>query len=265
MDWASGAALVAVGVVCGFISAVAGGASVISFPTLQWTGISSAVIATASNSVALVPGNAMAAYHDWAKRPPFDGPFIVLLVSAAVWGALGAKLLLVIPEAVFRLLVPILLGLATAMFAWSSPISAWLREKANRLVSSLSAGTHSEMNPTLLRTLLYIPVAIYGGFFGAGLGILVLSVLSIGREDDLRALNVEKNIVNACTTWATAAVFIWDGAVSWPHVACMMPGVAIGGVVAGWYAQRVPLQKLRLTVIAIGCIVTVQYAWRFWI
>jgi uncharacterized protein len=265
MDWTSGAVLFAIGILAGFVSAVAGGSNVITFPTLQLTGISSAVAATASNAVALIPGNPLAALKDWAKRPPFDWPLICLLVSAVVWGALGAKLLLLTPEALFRLLVPALLGMATVMFAFSSSIGAWLRERANRLAAIVTAGAHSEMSPTVLRILLYVPVAIYGGFFGAGLGILVLSVLSIGSAADLRSLNVAKNIINTATTWAAAAMFIWDGAVSWPHVVCMLPGVALGGLVAGWYAQKVPTQLLRRTVIAIGCTVTLAYAWRFWL
>ena len=265
MEWTSGTALFLVGIVSGFISAVAGGSNVITFPTLQWAGIASAVTATASNAVALIPGNPIAAYKDWGKRPSFDLPLIGLIVSAVVWGALGAKLLLLTPEAVFRLLVPALLGLATVMFAYSSRIGAWLRAKANRLTSIVSSGAHDEMSPALLRTLLYVPVAIYGGFFGAGLGILVLAVLSIGSSEDLRSLNVAKNIINSATTLAAAAMFVWDGAVSWPHVVCMLPGVALGGFVAGWYAQRVPAQKLRITVIAIGCTVTLGYAWRFWL
>jgi uncharacterized membrane protein YfcA len=265
MEWTSGAALFSIGIIAGFVSATAGGSNVITFPSLQWAGISSAVIATASNAVALVPGNALGAYKDWAKRPRFDWPLICLLVSAVVWGALGAKLLLITPEALFRLLVPALLGLATVLFAYSSSIGAWLRAKANRLTSIVSAGARNEMSPTVLRTVLYVPVAIYGGFFGAGLGILVLSVLSIGSTDDLRSLNVAKNIINSVTTWAAAAVFIWDGAVSWPHVVCLLPGVALGGLTAGWYAQKVPTHVLRTTVIVIGCTVTLAYAWRFWL
>jgi uncharacterized membrane protein YfcA len=265
MDWISGAALFSIGIIAGFVSAVAGGSNVITFPTLQWAGISSAVIATASNAVALIPGNPIAAVKDWIKHPPFDLSFICLVVSAVVWGALGAKLLLLTPEALFRLLVPGLLGLATLVFAFSSSIGAWLRKKASRLASIMSAGARSELSPTVLRTLLYIPVAIYGGFFGAGQGILVLAVLSIGSSDDLRSLNVAKNVINTATTWAAAGMFIWDEAVSWPHVICLLPGVALGGLAAGWYAQRVPTQMLRTTVIAIGCTVTLAYAWRFWV
>jgi len=264
MDWISGAALLSIGIVAGFVSAVAGGSNVITFPSLQWAGISSAVAATASNAVALIPGNPIAAYKDWAKHPPLDLPLICLVGSAVVWGALGAKLLLLTPEALLRLLVPALLGLATVMFAFSSSIGVWLREKGNRLAALVSAGAHRELSPTVLRALLYVPIAIYGGFFGAGQGILVLAVLSIGSSDELRSLNVAKNIINTATTWAAAAVFIWDGAVSWAHVVCMLPGVALGGLAAGWYAQKIPTQLLRATVIAIGCAVTLAYAWRFW-
>src|SRR5262245_22728884 len=127
MDWTSGAVLFSIGIIAGFVSAVAGGSNVITFPSLQWAGISSAVAATASNAVALIPGNPIAASKDWGKRPPFHLPLVCLLVCAIVWGALGAKLLLLTPEALFRLLVPALLGLATVMFAFSSSIGAWLR------------------------------------------------------------------------------------------------------------------------------------------
>jgi uncharacterized membrane protein YfcA len=265
MDLASAGTLFFIGIVGGFVSAVAGGSNVITFPTLQWAGIPSTVIATASNAVAMIPGNPMAAYKDWVKRPAFDLPLIGLIASAIVWGALGAKLLLLTPEPLFRLLVPGLLGLATIMFAYSSIIGGWLREKANQLASRLSAGTRRELSPAVLRAILYVPVAIYGGFFGAGQGILVLAILSVGDPGNLRSSNLAKNIINTRTTCSAAAIFIWDGVVAWPQVLCMLPGVAIGGIAGGWYSQSVPTRQLRMTVIIIGCLVTLEYARRFWL
>lgn len=152
--------LLVAGIAGGVISSLAGGAAVITFPALLATGISP-VAATASNTLALMPGNMLAAFYDRSQLPPLGRSFAAL-VGASLGGALiGATLLRFTPVRVFEGLVPLLLGFATALFAFGGRISAYLRARAEKRAHS---GAHDWR--TSIAWLL--PVSVYGGYFGAG-------------------------------------------------------------------------------------------------
>jgi uncharacterized protein len=198
--------LVVTGIAGGAISSLVGGAAVVTYPALLAIGLPP-VTATVGNLVALSPGNLLAALYDRGQLPPFDRSFLGL-VSASLIGALaGALGLLWTPERVFAVLVPVLLGFATLLFAYAGRISAFLRARAGDQDESPHRWGHS--------VAVILPVSFYGGYFGAGVGVLLIGVLSIGRPGDYRAANVTKNLVTSLNSLVAAAVFIVQGAVPW--------------------------------------------------
>jgi uncharacterized membrane protein YfcA len=248
--------LLLAGVVGGTISTVIGGASIVTFPVLLATGIPP-VTAVISNTVALVPGNFVATIYDRSQLPPLGRSFVAL-VAASVLGALaGAVLLLLTPERAFEILVPLLLGFATLLFTYSPRIAAWLRTR-----SPADAERKMHRWSESLATLL--PVSVYGGYFGAGVGVLVLGVLSVKTGGDYRSTNVVKNLVVALNSLMAAIVFASRGAVAWPQTLTMMAGVLVGAVVGARIAQVLPNNWARGMVIVLGAALTLIYAWRYW-
>jgi uncharacterized membrane protein YfcA len=248
--------LFATGIVGGVMASLVGGASVITFPALLATGLPP-VVATASNLVAVSPGNFLAALTDRSQLPPFNRAFLGL-VAASVLGALGgAALLMITPFRLFEVLIPLLLGFATVLFAFAPRITHWLRARA------LARGAgEPRMSVTSIPMLL--PVSVYGGYFGAGVGVLLLGVLSVATGGDYRSANVAKNLVTSLNTLVASICFIANGAVAWPPTLAMMAGCVIGGFCGAHIARVVPQKLMRVVVVAVGAALTMAFVWRYW-
>jgi uncharacterized membrane protein YfcA len=247
--------LVAAGIVGGAISSLVGGAAVVTFPALIATGLSP-VVATATNLLALVPGNFLAAVYDRTQLPPLDRAFIGLVVVSLSGAAVGASLLLLTPERMFAILVPALLGFSTVLFAYAGRISSWIRARA------LARGR--EQPPWGGVVMALVPCSLYGGYFGAGVGVLLLGVLSIATDGDYRAANATKNLVTSLNSLVAAIIFIVQGTVSWPATFAMMSGALVGAFIGARLAQIVPREIMRHVVVAVGALLTALFAWRYW-
>jgi uncharacterized membrane protein YfcA len=248
--------LVAAGIAGGAISALVGGAAVVTFPALIATGLSP-VVATATNLLALVPGNFLAALYDRGKLPPLDRGFVGLVAVSLGGAALGAVLLLLTPERLFAVLVPALLGFSTVLFAYAAPISNWIRARA------LARGRARSPSGGVVAVL--VPCSVYGGYFGAGVGVLLLGVLSIASGGDYRAANATKNLVTSLNSMVAALIFMVQGIVSWPATLAMMAGALIGAYIGARLAQVVPREIMRWVVVAVGALLTALFAWRYWL
>lgn len=247
--------LFAGGVAGGILASLVGGASLITFPVLLAAGLPP-IIATASNQAAVLPANVIASVTDRALMPPLNRGFVGLIAASMLGTVAGSALLLLTPQRVFEILVPLLLGFATLLFAFSSPISNWLRERARaRGKPELKLSLNSI--PTLL-------VCVYGGYFGAGVGVLLLAVLSIANPGDYRTANAVKNLVGGITTAGAVAYLGAAGAISWAPTSLMMAGALLGGLAGGYLARVVPQEIMRVAVVAVGVLLTVVYAWRYW-
>jgi uncharacterized membrane protein YfcA len=255
MDVFHAALLIAAGLAGGTLSALVGGAGIITFPALLATGISP-VLATGSNLMALTPGNFLAALDDRAQLPRMDRSFASMVAASVVGAGFGAALLLWTPDRVFSALIPLLMGIATVLFAFSGRISAWLAARA--------AGDDGPYRWTNSIASL-LPVSIYGGYFGAGVGVLLLGVLSIGTNGDYRSANVTKNFVTSFNSITAAVVFAASDNVAWPATLAMMSGALVGGFFGGRLAKIAPRALMRVAVVAIGAILTGIYAWRYWL
>ena len=256
MDLVTALMLAAAGVIGGAISALVGGAAIVTFPALIAAGLSP-VVATATNLVALTPGNFLAALYDRSQLPPLDRAFAGLVVWSMLGAVIGAALLLVTPERMFELFVPALLGFATVLFAYAGRISAWLQAPAAARGAGAQRWSHSMAG--------ILPVSIYGGYFGAGVGVLLLGVLSVGTGGDYRSANVIKNLVTSLNSMVAASIFIAQGIVSWPATFAMMAGALLGAYIGARIAQVVPREVMRVVVVAMGALLTAAFAWRYWL
>jgi uncharacterized protein len=242
------------GLAGGVVTAIVGGASLITFPALLAAGLPP-IIANASNTVAMTPGNLMAGLADLERRPRWDRSLLGLLMVCVGGSVAGALLLLVTPEKAFTAVVPLLIGFATVLFAQSPRIRSWILSRP-RGAAHVARGSAA---------LWFVPVAIYGGYFGAGMSVMLLALLSVSRSDDLRATNVLKNLLSALTGVVAVTVFLVQGMVAWSFTLAMMAGALVGGFLGGRLVRVLPAEVVRVIVIVAGVVLTLVYAWRYWL
>jgi len=255
MDLHATVLLIGAGIIGGAISALVGGAAIVTFPTLIAIGLSP-VVATATNLVALIPGNFVASLYDRSQLPPLDRSFAGMVFLSLLGAGIGAVLLLVTPERMFEALVPVLLAFATVLFAYAGRISAWMRRRA--------AAEEEHGNRWAGTVLPLLPVSVYAGYFGAGAGVMLLAVMSIATAGDYRSANVAKNLVTSLNSVVAAAILIFEEKVAWPSSLTMMAGALVGALIGARLAQIVPREVMRVVVVAVGAILTVAFARRYW-
>ncbi|WP_199737145.1 MULTISPECIES: sulfite exporter TauE/SafE family protein [Micromonospora] len=236
-------ALLAAGLLGGVVNALAGGATLLTFPALMATGLSP-VTANATNAVALAPSHLVAAVAAGESRPAADRRLRGEVAVAAVGGAAGSILLLMLPARHVQTLVPLLIGAATVLFAAAPRLRV--------------RGTGVRTGPGLLLA------CTYGGFFGAGLGVILAALLSLGSDTDPRRVNARKNVLATGANLAAVTVFVAKGVVMWPAAAVMLTGALAGGWLGGRASGILPPGVVRATVIAGGGALTMVYALRFW-
>lgn len=247
---ASEIALIAVAAfLAGAMNSVAGGGTFFSFPALLSVGVPP-VMANASNAVALWPASLAGALASRDALYAHRRQLPMLSIVAFLGGLLGGIMLLSVRDHVFTQLIPWLLGAATAMFALSGVLSRQLA----RLRGSALPG-HG-----LGGTLFQFLVSVYGGFFGAGMGIVMIAALAIQGHTDLNEINALKNWLSAVIYSVAVATFVIAGAVSWPHTVIMLVAAVAGGYLGARLARRLPAQWLRRMIIAIGTGLTLYYA-----
>ena len=229
----------------GAVNALAGGGTLISFPVMTALGVP-AVEANATNTVALCPGYLGGAI---AQREELrdTGPEVrARLIVAAVSGLAGAILLVVTSEAVFREIVPYLILLACALLATQNVLRRWLagRRRSDRRTLEL-AGVAA--------------ASVYGGYFGAGLGIMLLAILGLFSPLSLDRLNAVKQVLALAVNVSAAAFLAVSGAARWDLVAVMAPASLIGGNLGGRLVRVIPAAVLRPVIVTLGVAVAVVY------
>ncbi|WP_291985623.1 sulfite exporter TauE/SafE family protein [Candidatus Accumulibacter sp. ACC007] len=243
----------------GAMNSVAGGGTFLSFPALLAAGVPP-VMANASNSVALWPGSLAAAWAFRAELKRFRKSLPLLTLVAFLGGIAGGLLLLATSNAAFASLIPWLLLVATVLFAFSTQLSAFvarLRQGANR-PDDASASRQVGAAGFAFQLL----VSIYGGFFGAGMGILMLAALAIQGFDDVHEINALKNWLSAVIYSVAVVTFVVADAVSWPHTTVMLVTGTLGGYAGGRVARRVPGLWLRRFIVVLGSLLTLAYFYK---
>lgn len=228
----------------GMINSVAGGGTLLTFPTLVWLGLPP-IIANATSTVATWPGGlgAMWGYRRELGRTPLR--LLALIVPSLIGGIGGALLLRSTPQSAFKALVPYLILFATLLFMVQEPVQRVLKARGGEK----SHATTSWLAGAMVFQLF---VALYGGYFGAGIGILMLAALSIMGLEDIHQMNGLKMFFALCINGVAAVYFIHAGMVFWPDVILMAAGAILGGYGGAGLARKMGRRFVRGAVIFIG-------------
>ena len=237
------------GLSAGFVNALAGGGTLLSFPALTAIGVPP-IAANITNTVALCPGYLGATLAQRRDLRGQAGRMWALLPAAAAGGLLGGVLLLRSSEHAFRSLVPFLILLACGLLAMQDRVRAWLIRGGGTTAPVSSAARAA--GPVAI-------AAIYGGYFGAGLSVIVLAVLGVVLDDTLTRLNALKQTIALTVNFAAVMLFVVSGHVVWPAAAVMAAGALIGGAVGGRLAGAIRPAALRTAVVVVGLAVGVLY------
>lgn len=249
MTLLQGALIVSSGVVAGAMNAVAGGGTIITFPTLIWTGLMP-INANATNTVALVPGALAGAWGYRREMQGIETKRYLLLIPSLVGGLIGGILLRYTPPSTFAALVPGLILFAVILFALQEPIQKKLRGAA----TSTEAATDSATTSRWLwgAAVLQLLTGIYGGYFGAGMGIMMLATLSLLEFANIHQMNGLKNLLGMTINLIAALYFIFVGLVHWPEALVMAVGAIVGGYGGAGLARKLGAKFVRVSVIVIG-------------
>ncbi|HMN43450.1 MAG TPA: sulfite exporter TauE/SafE family protein [Povalibacter sp.] len=234
----------------GLVNAIAGGGTLISFPVLLGLGVPP-IAANVTNAVALSPGYFGATLAQLGQLRGQERRFRICLPAAILGGIAGAWLLLRTHEHTFQKLVPFMLLFASLLLAFQNRV----REFVVRRLASDGDG-HENLAPATVAVML---ASIYGGFFTAGMSVIVLAVLGATLHDSLTRLNALKQAVAFSVNIAAAVFFVFSGQVLWIVAAAMAAGAVVGGMIGGRVAGRMNADPLRWTVVAVGAGLAVYY------
>lgn len=237
-------------IAAGLINAVAGGGSLVSFPVLLALGLSP-VSANVTNTIALCPGYFGGMF---AQRRDFPGQkkrLIILLPLSIGGGIAGGVILLQSGENSFKILVPWLILLASLLLAFQVPLKRWLNSRAGKP----GLGTVGSIGALML----FFLAAVYGGYFGAGVSVIVIAVLGLMYDDSFTHLNVLKQAVSFSINISAAIYFLFSGMAEWMFVLVMGAGSITGGLAGGSVVEMIKPDTLRYVVVCIGIAVSCVY------
>ena len=248
--------LVAASLIAGIMNAMAGGGSFISFPAMLGMGVPP-IEANATNTVALWPGQltSLATLRDDVRRSLLP----VVLISSLLGGVAGAEILLHTRQVTFLHLLPWLLLTGALIFGVSGRISRWLRAREAHAVEE----HHQEpqINPLALFAALF-PVCFYIGYFGAGGGCLVMTILALFGMEDMHRLNAMKVVAAAASNFCAIVTFIVSRRILWHYCLVSMVAAGIGGYLGARYARRMNPEVLRAVVVITGVVIAGYFFWR---
>jgi uncharacterized protein len=243
-----GLAIFAAGLGSGVVNVVAGGGTLLSFPVLVWAG-RDPIVANATNALALWPGSLASAYGFRRELTSVRRMLLLLLPPSILGGAIGGWLLLATPSRMFSVLVPYLVLAATVLLALQRPLRALVR----------STG---EVKPRRSVALVFLflgqlVVSIYGGYFGAGMGILMLAALGLYGIADIHERNGLKNVLAVAINGVASIYFAASGAIAWLDALVLGAGAIVGGYLGAAFGRKLSRNVAEWVVVAIGAAMTV--------
>ncbi|HEX4154331.1 MAG TPA: sulfite exporter TauE/SafE family protein [Acidobacteriaceae bacterium] len=244
--------LVTASTIAGVMNAMAGGGSFLSFPAMLGMGVPP-VQANATNTVALWPGQltSLATLRGDVRRDLLP----TVAITCVLGGVTGAEVLLHTRQRTFLHLIPWLILGGTLIFGLSGPLSKWLRRRTEH--------PHLERRiPLLPLALLLFPVCFYIGYFGAGGGLLVMTILALLGMESMHAMNAMKVVAATLSNLCAIITFVVRGAVVWHYCIVSMAFAALGGWIGARFAKRMDGDVLRRVVVATGCLVAGYFFWR---
>lgn len=236
----------------GAINSVAGGGTLLTFPTLIWLGLPS-IVANATSTVSIWPGSFGAMWGFRRELHQAEVPLLAFAVPSLAGGLLGAMLLRRTPTPVFDELVPFLILFATVLFMAQEPLQRLIGDRPDR---------HRNTRWLVGAVAFQFIVGLYGGYFGAGIGILMLAALGILGMRDIHQMNGVKNLLALCINGIAATYFMTTGMVRWTEVAVMAAGAVAGGIGGAGMARRAGRRAVRWAVIGIGFSMAISLALR---
>ena len=244
-------------VLAGAVNSVAGGGTLLTFPALAWVlgpSAEAAVFANATSTIALFPGSLAAM---WGYRRELSGSkkmITLLILPSLIGGLLGTCLVVTQPAKVFQTLVPWLILVATVLFLLQPTITKWT-----------GIGLPHEQPATSTRLGIVgfqFLIALYGGYFGAGIGILMLSALALMGLSNIHHMNAVKTLLASGINGMSVAVFLWSDQVKWEYAVPMILSAIVGGFAGASVARRLDKNVVRYTIVTIGLLLSAYYLMR---
>ena len=267
MTFLQGVALFFAAILAGALNSVAGGGSFISFPTLLFIGVP-AIQANATNTAALLPGT-IASIPPYRKDLAHERRELILLsIISALGGVLGAIILAQTPQTAFKKMIPFLLLLATVIFAAGNHVSAAIRrlrgaqaqaQGGDNTIQEIEGASHPPSVALIAMLIIQFIIALYGGFFGAGIGIMMLAGFSLLGMTNIHAMNALKVVVTTVINGVALITLVLYGLILWPQAILMAVGAIIGGWGGATLAHAVPARAIRWFVIAVGVTLTIYF------
>ena len=242
--------ILVVGFVAGNVNTIVGSGSLLTFPTLIALGYPP-LLANVSNTVGLAPGSVSGAVGYRRELAGQRGRVIRLGVIAGVGGGIGAVLLLALPAATFELIVPFLILIACGLVIVQPRLSARVRARAE------ATRTEGGLHPVL--PLAITGTSIYGGYFGAAQGVILMAVLGVLVDDDLQRLNALKNALTAIVNVTAALVFVLTTTIAWDAALLLAAGSVVGGQTGARVGRRIDPTWLRVVIVTVGLAVVARY------
>jgi uncharacterized protein len=240
-------AIFAAGIAAGTINTVVGSGTLITFPTLLAFGYAP-ITANVSNTIGLVPGSVSGAVGYRKELSGQRDRVLVLGAAAVCGGVLGSILLLVLPASAFKAIVPFFIGIALALIL--------LQKQINRALGNRRRGAGQGVHPAAIAGT--FACGIYGGYFGAAQGILMMSVLGLSIDDTLQRLNAVKVITTGLTNLVAGIVFVIAAHIAWDVAGLIAGGSIIGGVLGARYGRRLSPAALRALIVVVGIVAIVR-------
>lgn len=249
--------LLGAGLLGGAVNSLAGGGSFIVFPALLAAGVPP-VMANASNTYAALPGYISGAIGYWHDLRRHKARLIGYGMAGLVGGYLGAELLLRVSDEQFSIVVPWLMALAVFLFAFGGSISRWVAARSKGEKNMALAGTIGLFAVLVL-------VCFYGGFFNAGLGILLLAFFALAGLTDIHAMNGMKLIISSTVAAIAVVRFALSGEIAWFEGTLAFVGTLVGGYLSARLAHLIPAKTLRSAIIAYGVVLTAVFFYEAYI
>jgi uncharacterized membrane protein YfcA len=252
----------------GALNSVAGGGSFIAFPALVYTGVPD-ISANATNTIALWPGS-VASVGAYRRDLAGQRRLFWLGGISLIGGIFGAVLLLRTPPAVFRGLIPFLLLFAVLLFTFGGHITRALRKRLARGEAPVAAvddpNTGQPSWGTVIGiSLVMLVIAVYGGYFGGGIGIMILATLAVVGMENIHTMNGIKTVLQSCINGVAVLTFVVGGAIVWPQALVMVCGAIVGGYGGAYYARKLDPTSVRRFVIFIGFLMTAYFFYRYYV
>jgi uncharacterized membrane protein YfcA len=238
----------------GALNSVAGGGQFLTFPMLIFTGIP-VINANATSSVAVWPGTVAATVGYRRELQEQRHLLNPLGIASIVGGILGAVVLLRTPQGTFARLIPWLLLLATLLLIFGSPIVTRVRKRLGHTGGPSRGGL-------IAITIVQLLLGIYGGYFGGGMGFVMLAAMAFIGLENMHVMNGLKTALASCINGVAVATFVLAGAVAWPEALVMLAGAILGGYGGAFYARRLDPRLVRRFTIAVACAMTLYFSIR---